>query len=112
MRRKNFGITGTNGQAFAIVGTFFHKSIICTVFGINRLLHSTRISHCRRTLSPGEVWTHKGCCHQQSCCQSLQSFSCGFALGVAFGDFRCHHIGVLCFAPDDFIDLIHVDTLL
>ena len=71
-----------------------------------------RISHCRRILSPGEARAQKSCCHQQSCRQFLQSSPCGLALGVTFGDFRCHHIGVLCFAPDDFIDLIHVNTLL
>ena len=86
---------------------------ISRIFGINFYgCTSSRVSHCYRIRGPGEVWSHKGCCHQHGCGQFLQSFSCGFALGVAFGDFRCHHIGVLCFAPDDFIDLIHIDTLL
>ena len=49
------------------------KGVICLFLG--------------RIRSPGEVRAQKSCCHQQSCCQSLQSFSCGFALGVAFGDF-------------------------
>ena len=61
---------------------------------------------------PGEVRAHKGCCHQHGCGQFLQSLSCGFALGVAFGNFRCHHIGVLRFTPDDFVNLIHGVTLL
>ena len=93
----------TNGLIGPILGIYFH---------------SRRLARCRlyldrnRFLCPGEVRTHKGCCHQHGCGQFLQSSPCGLALGVAFGDFRCHHIGVLCFTPDDFIDLIHIDTLL
>ena len=93
---------------------FFRNGLIGPILGI--YYHGRRLARCRlyldRIRCPGEVWTHKGCCHQQSCGQFLQSLSCGFALGVSFCDFRCHHIGVFCFTPDDFIDLIHIDTLL
>ena len=84
----------------------------CGIYFHSRSGTSTCQFHCRRIRSPSEVRAQKSCCHQHGCGQFLQSSPCGLALGVAFGDFRCHHIGVLCFAPDDFIDLIHVDTLL
>ena len=110
--RVNFSSLSLNLSAHSTKISYSSKMIFCPFFGINCLLISFRVIHCYRTLSPGEVRAQKSCCHQHGRCQFLQSSPCGLALGVAFGDFRCHHIGVLCFTPDDFIDLIHIDTLL
>ena len=101
------------GSCFCGQASLCGKGIIYTIFGVHRLRRIARIRDRHGGVRrPGEVRAQKSCCHQHGCGQFLQSLSCGFALGVAFGDFRCHHIGVLCFAPDDFIDLIHVNPLL
>ena len=119
------GSQGTFDQSIAIhvqVATAVQAARIDGTAYIGVVAYADRIGHTGRAgseftayiriLSPGEAGAQKSCCHQHGCCQFLQSLSCGFALGVALGDFRCHHIGVLCFAPDDFVDLIHGVTLL
>ena len=86
MSRKNFGITDTNGQALAIVGTFFHKSSIGTIFGINCLRVTSRISHCRRicrVAKSSDREEHEGCDGGQG--QAFGFISCAGGFGAAFG---------------------------
>ena len=54
------------------LGIYFHGR--CRPHGRGRPGRCRLYRH--RVCCPGEVWSHKGCCHQQSCRQFLQSSPC------------------------------------
>ena len=71
-----FRISADAGSRFIIqgligpfLGIYFHGR--CRPHGRCRCL-----LYRHRVCCPGEVWSHKGCCHQQSCRQFLQSSPC------------------------------------
>ena len=87
------------------------KGIICTIFGVHRLLRSARIRDRHGLRGPGVVVVNR--CEQHggygcSCGGCPQAGVRCFRVG--FGVLRHDDVAVLCLAPNDFEDPVHKMT--
>ena len=108
-----YDTSGSGDAARGNVGTFFHESIICTIFGVH-LRSSARIRLLDRhggVRGPGVVVVDR--CEQHggygcSCGGCPQAGVRCFRVG--FGVLRHDDVAVLCLAPNDFEDPVHKMT--